>query len=143
MVRRVLSVLPGVGAALLPSITCPACWPAYAGVLSSLGLGAILSGPYYFAVLAVLLGVSVFALGYRAQSRRGYIPFLCGGLATALVLGNKWWSGPAFLNYGGAMLLIVSSVWNNWPKRQPKPGGSEQPGDACGCCRPTRDIPRR
>lgn len=30
-----LSVLPGVGVALLPIGTCPACWPAYAGLLGA------------------------------------------------------------------------------------------------------------
>ena len=31
-----LATLPGIAVSLLPSVTCPACWPAYAGLLSSL-----------------------------------------------------------------------------------------------------------
>jgi len=38
MIKRILTSLPGIGAALLPNATCPACWPVYAGILSSLGL---------------------------------------------------------------------------------------------------------
>ena len=33
--KRSLSVLPGVGISLLPKLSCPLCWPAYAGLLSS------------------------------------------------------------------------------------------------------------
>lgn len=143
MVRRLLSVLPGVGAALLPTVTCPACWPAYAGVLSALGLGAVMNGPYYFAVIAGLLTLSLFALAYRARSRRGYIPFLCGGLATALILGNKYWSGPALFNFGGAGLLIMSSVWNNWPRNRKPPGWAENSSVACDCGRPDRNLPKQ
>ena len=35
--RSSLATLPGIALAFLPKIACPACWPAYAGVLSSLG----------------------------------------------------------------------------------------------------------
>ena len=34
-------VVPGIVAALLPSLTCPLCWPAYADVLSALGVGFV------------------------------------------------------------------------------------------------------
>ena len=34
-----LAMVPGIGAALLPKLACPACWPAYAGFLTSVGLG--------------------------------------------------------------------------------------------------------
>jgi hypothetical protein len=37
--RSWLTVLPAVGVAMLPNLTCPACWPAYAGLLSTIGLG--------------------------------------------------------------------------------------------------------
>src|SRR5262249_33508534 len=33
--RVSLGALPGIGVSLLPKVACPACWPAYAGVLSS------------------------------------------------------------------------------------------------------------
>lgn len=38
--------LPGVTVSLLPKLMCPACWPAYAGLLSSLGLGFLISARY-------------------------------------------------------------------------------------------------
>jgi mercuric ion transport protein len=38
MPARTLLVLPGAVLALVPSLTCPACWPAYVAVLSAFGL---------------------------------------------------------------------------------------------------------
>lgn len=43
---QMLAALPAIGAALLPNITCPACWPGYAAVLSSIGLGFLPSNRY-------------------------------------------------------------------------------------------------
>jgi hypothetical protein len=37
--RQAWLALPGVGASLFPKLACPLCWPAYAGLLSSVGLG--------------------------------------------------------------------------------------------------------
>jgi mercuric ion transport protein len=45
--KQGLLALPGVGVSLLPKLTCPACWPAYAGLLSSVGLGFSYQRPIY------------------------------------------------------------------------------------------------
>ena len=37
--RTVLAFFPAIGAALLPKLTCPLCWPAYTAVLNALGVG--------------------------------------------------------------------------------------------------------
>jgi hypothetical protein len=31
--RHSLAVLPGIAVSLLPRLMCPACWPAYAGIV--------------------------------------------------------------------------------------------------------------
>ena len=36
--RAVVASLPAIGGALLPKLTCPLCWPAYAALLGALGL---------------------------------------------------------------------------------------------------------
>ena len=43
---QVVAMLPAVAAALLPKLTCPACWPAYAAVLSALGVSFVDYTPY-------------------------------------------------------------------------------------------------
>lgn len=108
------TVLPSVGAALLPKLTCPACWPAYAGVLSSLGVGFIDYTPYLLPLTAVFLALSVVALVYRARSRRGYGPFLLGLLAALTVLFGKFGFDNDSVMYAGLGGLVVASLWNSW-----------------------------
>jgi hypothetical protein len=47
MARRVWgdgwSTVPGIGVAHLPKLACPLCWPFYSGIVSSAGLGFLLS----------------------------------------------------------------------------------------------------
>lgn len=69
------AMLPGIGAAFLPKVACPACWPAYAGFLSSVGLGFLVSTAYLLPLTAAFLAIAVFALAFRARRRRGYAPF--------------------------------------------------------------------
>ena len=76
MWKRSLGVLPGIGVSLLPKLICPICWPAYAGVVSALGLGFLISTRYLLPMTAVFLGITAAALGFRASRRHGHGP--CG-----------------------------------------------------------------
>ena len=58
--RRILAIFPAIGAVLIPGVSCPLCWPAYAGLLSSLGLGFVNYTPYLFPLTLVCLAVAVF-----------------------------------------------------------------------------------
>ena len=40
--RRTAAVIPGIGVSLMPKLICPLCWPAYAGLLSAVGLGFLI-----------------------------------------------------------------------------------------------------
>lgn len=115
--RSNLAVLPGVGVALLPKLTCPMCWPAYAGILSTLGLSVLLSAEYLFAITLLFLSLSVGALGFRASHRRGYSPTLLGAAGSALVLLGKFRFESSALMYGGLALLAAASLWNGWPRK--------------------------
>lgn len=83
-------MLPAVGASFLPVGTCPACWPAYAGVLGSLGLGFLLSSTYLLPVTAALLGLALASLAFRAKARRAYGPFSLGLVGAALAIAGKF-----------------------------------------------------
>ncbi len=115
MLKRILTTLPGLGAALLPNATCPACWPIYAGILSSLGLGFLMTGAYFYLLIGVLLAISLFSLAYKAKTRRGYLPFWIGLLSSTIIIAGKYYALPDYLFYSGAFLLLVASVWNNAP----------------------------
>lgn len=112
-----LAVLPGIGAALLPALACPACWPAYAGLLSSLGLSFVNYTAYLLPVTVVFLVIALGALGYQGYKRRAWGPALLGLTgAVILVVGRfVYESQPAL--YAGVALLIAASVWNAWPRK--------------------------
>lgn len=125
---RALAALPGTGAALLPVGLCPACWPAYAGLLGTLGLGFLLESAYLLPVTTALLGLALVALGYRAPGRRGYRPLALGIASAGTILGFKFTYPSPPLVYVGLLGLVAASVWNTWPKRKPDSG-------SCPACR--------
>ncbi len=131
MNKRILSALPGIGAALLPKAACPACWPVYAGILSSVGLGFLMTGPYFFLFIGLLLSASLLSLAYKAKSRRGYLPFWTGFLSAVIIIAGKQYALSDYVFYSGAFFLIVASVWNNIPKKH---SHSSDNGDAIVEC---------
>lgn len=126
---RSLAVLPGAGLALLPAGACPACWPAYAGLLGSLGLGFLLDTSYQLPVMGAFLALALAALGYGAKGRRGFGPLALGVGATVTALAGKFALSSSALLYLGLALLIGASLWNSWPLRAART-------EACGKCAP-------
>ena len=107
----------GVGFALLPKLACPLCWPAYAGLLSSVGLGFLVGNEYLLPLTIAFLLLVLMALAFRARRRRGYRPLLLGLLAAVgIVLGNFVWDSRPLL-YGAVGVLVVASIWNTLPQQ--------------------------
>ena len=131
--RRHFAVLPGIGLALLPKLTCPLCWPAYASLLSTLGVGFLVSAEYLLATTAAFLSVAVGALLFRAKARRGYGPSILGAGAAAAVLIGKFQFESGVAAYGGLALLVAASFWNSWPRKV---------ADTCSQCAPAGDVQR-
>lgn len=131
--KQHLLAVPGVGVSLLPKLACPACWPAYAGLLGSLGLGFLISTVYLLPLTAAFLLLALMALAFRAKQRRGYRPFKLGVIAAGGVLLGKFVGESNPTMYGAVVLLIVASLWNAWPRRV-------APGEPAACpdCRSER-----
>lgn len=119
---RFSASLPVVGAALLPVGFCPACWPAYAGVLGAFGLGFLLDRAYLLPLTTALFGLALLALAFRAKSRRGYGPFVLGVLSAGLMLTFKFAYSLAPIAYAGLAGFLAASLWNAWPKQENKAG---------------------
>lgn len=119
--------LPAVGVALLPKLTCPACWPAYAGLLSAMGIGFFDYTPYLMPLTVFFLVIVIAALAYRARQRRGYKPLLLGLVSAAILLIGKFEYDSDAVMYVGLGLLVMASLWNSWPK-------SQTAGGACPAC---------
>ncbi|RJP21195.1 MAG: hypothetical protein C4529_08000 [Deltaproteobacteria bacterium] len=117
-----LATVPGIAFAFLPKLACPACWPAYAGLLSSVGLGFLLDTAYLFPLTAAFLVLAVGALAFRAGTRRGFGPFTVGLGAAAVVLVGKFAFDSNTAMYVSIGLLVAASVWNAWPKRKSEVG---------------------
>src|SRR5713226_6448109 len=114
---------------MLPKLACPACWPAYAGLLTSLGLGFLVSAAYLLPLTVAFLFLTLGAMVFRARERHGYRPFLLGVVAASGVLIAKfvWESSPTI--YGSVGLLVMASLWNTWPHRDK----SNQEATCSGC----------
>lgn len=115
--RSLLAVVPAAGAAMLPALACPACWPAYAGLLSSAGLGFLTQSAHLLPLTVVLLLVAIGPLAFHACTRRRFGPLMIGVVAAALIVVGKFAFVSNVLTYLGIAALISASMWNGWPKR--------------------------
>jgi hypothetical protein len=85
-------------------------------LLSSLGLGFLISAAYLLPLTIVFLTIALTALAFRAKNRRGVGPFLVGLIAAVSVLLGKFvWESNVTI-YSGVGMLVVASVWNAWPR---------------------------
>ncbi len=135
MIKRIFSAVPGLLAAALPNATCPACWPVYAGVLSSLGLGFLMQGTYFYLIIGLLLAVSLLSLSYKSASRRGLRPFALGVFASIGIIAGKIAEWPEVTFYTFASVLLVASVWNNWPIKKSQIESATNGNSACPNCK--------
>src|SRR5437867_5414469 len=115
--KQGLLAMPGIGVALLPKLFCPLCWPLYAGIVSSVGLGFLIGTTYLLPITIAFLILTLAVLGFRATQRRGYGPFVVGVLSSAVILVGKFYLESKPLMYGGVGVLAVASVWNALPRR--------------------------
>lgn len=126
--RLSAAALPGVVLALLPKGMCPACWPAYAAVLSSLGVGFLMEDDYLLPITIAALALATAAIGYRARARRGYGPAIASAWSgAALVVGKFTFDLPDGFAYASMAVFTAAAIWNAWPVRRKA---------ACAACSP-------
>lgn len=102
---------------LLPAAKCPLCLAAYAGVLSSLGLGFLFMDPLQTPIIAVLLVVGLVSVGWSSRKHGIIYPFLVALLGSiAVVTGRLAFKVPVLL-HGGVALLVAAALWNLWLER--------------------------
>lgn len=112
-----VSIGPGVFAALLAKASCPLCYPAIAGFLTSIGLGFLFEGLYFYIVVGLFISLSLFGLGFRARQRRGYAPLVLGLIAVCIgIIGEVY--GQQLLFYLAVAILVCASVWNLIPAKK-------------------------
>jgi mercuric ion transport protein len=115
--RTTSRTVPGLGISLMPKVVCPICSPAYAALLSSVGLGFLGSTMYLLPLTVTCLALALGSLFWRASSRRGFGPFALAVVAAACVLIGKFWRDSPVTVYMGVDLLLMGSIWNAVPNR--------------------------
>ncbi len=131
--RKILAVFPAIGAVLIPGVSCPLCWPAYAGLLSSLGLGFVNYTPYLFPLTLLCLAVAVFSLGFRAWRRHGYGPLVLGFAGAVIISTGKFILAWKAATYVGIIFLISACIWNLLPRKTIS-------GGSCSDCVPAGTL---
>lgn len=117
---RIMAAFPAIGLALLPKVACPACWPAYAGIVSALGIGFVLKTEYLLPLTVLFLTLSLSALLYKVQNRGGLWPFTFGLTGAALILYGKFSIDSDAMVYSGVGILVSASLWKSWPRTKSK-----------------------
>lgn len=118
--------LPSIGIALLPKLACPACWPAYAGLLSSVGLGFLVPSSKLFMLTLASLALALGAIAFQGFVRRRSGALVLGTIAaTSTVLGKFVFSSDVVL-YASVVALIGASAWSAWPIRTKAPASGIQ-----------------
>lgn len=108
--QAVVASLPAVGAASLPKLTCPLCFPAYAAVLSAFGLEFVDYTPYLFPLTAAFLTVAVIVLAMQTRRTGNAFPLLLGIAASVIVLTGKFYFESEWPTVGGIVLLVVAII---------------------------------
>ncbi len=107
-----LGAVPAAVLAIVPIGLCPACLPAYLGVLSALGLGFLNQWKYLFPLTLGALAIFLGVLIYEGLKKRRFAAVLIGTAGSALLIAGKFVfeSDPA--NYAGIALVLTAAIWN-------------------------------
>lgn len=123
---QTLGTIPAAVLPLLPSFSCPLCVAAYAGLLSSLGLGFLLTDRVQRPLIVTFLMVSMVSVGWAATQYKRVGPFVLVLIGSAGIIAGRlvWGVAPAL--YVGVGCLIAGTVWNlilKRPRRKLVPSG--------------------
>lgn len=109
------ATVPAAAIALVPASFCPACYPALAGLIGALGLGAY--GERLLAPLtAVLLLVALGGLAFQGRRRGDYRSLAAGALGAAAMYAGQFIVGSVLLKGLGIAFLVGASIWNVIPR---------------------------
>lgn len=134
--QAVVASLPAIGVALLPKLTCPLCFPAYAALLSALGIGFIDYTPYLLPTTLAFLAISLGVLAFQSRRRGRFWPIVIGVAASTLILYAKFRLDSDWLTGAGVVLLIIAVVFATRT-------GSRRSDGCSTCATPPGEAPSR
>ncbi|HZO80554.1 MAG TPA: hypothetical protein VFB33_02580 [Candidatus Binataceae bacterium] len=101
--------IPAAIASMLPVLGCPLCWPGYAALLSSLGLGFLASARYLLPLTIALLGIALVGLAIQARWQ-GLMPIMLASVASVAIVLGKFVLNLSAATYAGVALLLLASA---------------------------------
>ena len=107
---------PAIGTALLPKLTCPLCFPAYAAVLSALGIEFLDYTPYLLPLTAIFLAVTIAVLVFQTGRTGNVVPLVLGIVASLIVVFTKFVIESNWLTAGGVIMLVAAVFLGNRTK---------------------------
>ena len=124
--QTIAGSFPAVGVALLPKLTCPLCFPAYAAILGAIGVDFINYTPYLMPLTAIFLVIAIAVLARQSRRTGNIAPLTLGIAAAVVVLAGKFYAQSDWIANGGIALLVVAVFFSSRAKR-----ASDQPCPAC------------
>jgi mercuric ion transport protein len=131
--RALAAASPALGVALLPKLVCPLCFPAYAAILSALGIEFLDYTPYLLPLTAFFLAVALGVLALQTRRTGNVTALLLGLVSAMIVLLGKFYFEHDWLMTSGIVLLIVAILLGNRNPTSTTPtcpacvsGGSDQ-----------------
>ncbi len=111
--QTLAAAFPALGVVFLPKLVCPLCFPAYAALLSALGLEFIDYTPYLVPLTATFLAIVLAVLALQARRTGNIRGLLAGAAASAVVLTGKFYFESTAVATVGVVLLIIAIVLGN------------------------------
>ena len=106
--QAIVASFPAIGTALLPKLTCPLCWPAYAALLGALGLEFFDYTPYLLPLTFIFLAVALGALAIHARRSGQRTALIIGVAGAVIVLLGKFTFELDWFNTVGIGLLVIA-----------------------------------
>jgi len=111
--QTIAGSFPAVGVALLPKLTCPLCFPAYAAILGAIGVEFINYTPYLLPLTAIFLVIAVAVLARQSRRTGNIAPLTLGVAAAVLVLAGKFYAQSDWIANGGIVLLVTAVFFSS------------------------------
>lgn len=111
-----LCAVPAALIGLFLSLFCPACYPALAGLIGSIGLGTVTEEALLKPLMILFLLVALLGLAYQGRRRGRYGPLILGFMGALGMYGGFYFFASPLLKSIGLAALIAASLWNVFPK---------------------------
>jgi len=116
--KSIVSSIPSVAVALLPSFSCPSCWPTYAAFMSVIGIGVFDYSEYLLPITVVAIVFSLTMLGWQALRRKWYSPLILAIVGSIIHIVGRFKFESQLISYIGIGSLFIASIWSAFPKRR-------------------------